>query len=155
MPKKWNEDGALVGSVAGNLFEVLPLFPKRLLHIDALVRDHQMPFSHIQILVMLSGEDMSIGQISERLGIAKPNITPLVDTLRDNGMVERIRSEKDRRIVNVHLLPAGEEKLKSIRRDIAAQVKAWKGNLSRSEVKELNSALSSIIRIAGHMEAGA
>ncbi|MBQ7845180.1 MAG: MarR family transcriptional regulator [Clostridia bacterium] len=118
------------------------------MHIDALVRQHQMPFSHIQILVMLGGEDMSIGQISDRLGIAKPNITPLVDALRDNGLVERIRSEKDRRIVNVHLLPEGEEKLRAIREDIAAQVKEWKGGLSRSEVKELNSALASMNRIA-------
>ena len=148
MPKKWNEDSVLVDNVAGNLFEALPLFPKRLMHIDALVRQHQMPFSHIQILVMLGGEDMSIVQISDRLGIAKPNITPLVDALRDNGLVERIRSEKDRRIVNVHLLPEGEEKLRAIREDIAAQVKAWKGSLSRSEVKELSGALASMNRIA-------
>lgn len=148
MPKKWNEDSALVDSVADNLFEALPLFPKRLMHIDALVRQHQMPFSHIQILIMLAGEDMTIGQISDRLGIAKPNITPLVDALRDNGLVERIRSEKDRRIVHVHLLPEGEEKLCAIRADIAAQVKGWKGGLSRSEVKELSSALASMNRIA-------
>lgn len=153
MPKKWNEDTALVGSVAGNLFELLPVFPKRLVHTDALVRDHQMPFSHIQILVMLAEEDLSIGQISDGLGIAKPNITPLVDALRDEGYVERIRSEKDRRIVSVHLLEAGRRKLDSIRKDIAAQVTAWKGELSRSEVKELNNALASIIRIAGNMEA--
>ena len=153
MPKKWNEDNALVDSLAGNLFEALPLFPKRLMHVDELVRRHQMPFSHIQILIMLVGEDMSIGQISERLGIAKPNITPLVDALRDGGLVERIRSEKDRRIVHVHLLPEGEEKLQAIREDIAAQVKAWKGSLSRSEVKELSSALASMNRIAALVQA--
>lgn len=152
MPKKWNEDMALVNSVASNLFEALPLFPKRMIHVDELVREHQMPFSHIQILVMLSGGDLSIGQMSERLGIAKPNITPLVDALRDNGLVERIRSEHDRRIVNVHLLPAGEEKLQGIREDIAAQVAQWKGNFSRSEIKELNNAFASIIRIAGNLE---
>ena len=153
MPKKWNEDNALVDSLAGNLFEALPLFPKRLMHVDELVRRHQMPFSHIQILIMLVGEDMSIGQISERLGIAKPNITPLVDALRDGGLVERIRSEKDSRSVHVHLLPEGEEKLQAIREDIAAQVKAWKGSLSRSEVKELSSALASMNRIAALVQA--
>lgn len=151
MPKKWNEDITLINGVAGNLAEALPLFPKRLLHTDALVRDHQMPFSHIQILIMLAGEDMSIGQISDRLGIAKPNITPLVDTMRDSGLVERIRSEKDRRIVNVHLLPKGREKVEAIRQDIAGQVAEWKGSFSRSEIKELNNALATIIRIVNHM----
>lgn len=151
MPKKWNEDAALVNSVAENLFEMLPVFPKGLVHIDALVRKHKMPFSHIQILVMLSRGDMSIGQISDRLDIAKPNITPLVDILRDGGLVERIRSTTDRRIVHVHLLPAGVEKLAAIHRDIASQVVAWKGNLSRSEIKELSNAMASIIRIAGNV----
>lgn len=153
MPKKWNEDTVLVGSVAENVFELLPVFPKQLVHTDALVRDHHMPFSHIQILVMLAQKDLSIGQISDGLGIAKPNITPLVDALRDEGYVERIRSEKDRRIVSVHLLDAGRRKLEGIRKDIAAQVAAWKGELSRSEVKELNNALASIIRIVGNIEA--
>lgn len=149
MPKKWNEDRALVDSVAMNLFEMLPLFPKGLVHMDEIVRAHQMPFSHIQILVMLAGENLSIGQISQRLGIAKPNITPLVDVMRDSGLVERVRSQTDRRIVHVRLLEAGKEKLEAIRSDIAEQVAAWKGSLSRSEIKELNNAMASIIRIAG------
>ena len=54
MPKKWNEDATLVNSLSGNLFDLLPLFPKRVIHVDELVRVHQMPFSHIQILIMLS-----------------------------------------------------------------------------------------------------
>ncbi len=149
MPKKWNEDTALVSSVAGNLFDLLPLFPKRVIHVDELVRVHQMPFSHIQILIMLSQGPMSIGQISDRLGIAKPNITPLVDSLRDDGLVERVRSEQDRRIVNVHLLPEGEKRLEAIREDIAKQVTEWRESLSRSEAKELNNALGSIVRIMG------
>ena len=152
MPKKWTDDTALISSVAGNLFEALPLFPKRLLRVDELVRTHRMPFSHIQILVMLGGCDLSIGQISDRLGIAKPNITPLIDVMRDEGLVERVRSQQDRRIVNVHLLPAGQEKLEAIRGDIAQQVVQWRGNFSRSEMKELSNALASIIRIAGHLE---
>lgn len=149
MPKKWNEDIALVTSLSSNLFDLLPLFPKRVIHVDELVRDHKMPFSHIQILIMLSQGAMSIGQISDRLGIAKPNITPLVDSLRDEGLVERVRNEQDRRIVNVNLLPAGETRLAAIREDIAKQVTEWRCSLSRSEVKELNNALGSIVRILG------
>lgn len=152
MPKKWMDDAALISGVAGNLFEALPIFPKRMIRVDELVRAHKMPFSHIQILIMLTSGDLSIGQISDRLGIAKPNITPLIDVLRSEGLVERIRSEQDRRIVNVHLLPAGEERMAAIRADIAQQVRQWKGSFSRSEVKELSNALASIIRIAGSIE---
>ena len=69
--------------------------------------------------------------------------------MRDSGLVERVRSQTDRRIVHVRLLEAGKEKLEAIRSDIAEQVAAWKGGLSRSEIKELNNAMASIIRIAG------
>lgn len=151
--KKWTDDANLVSSMAGNLCEALAVFPKRLVHVDALIRDHQMPFSHIQILVMLVKEPLSIGQISDRLGIAKPNITPLVDALQESGYVERLRTDKDKRVVTVSILPAGLEKAESIRKDIAAQIMDWKANFSRSEIKELNNALASMIRIAGDMEA--
>lgn len=152
MPKKWSNDAELVGRVAGNLFEALPLFPKRLLRVDELARQQQMPFSHIQILIMLAAEELSIGQISDRLGIAKPNVTPMVDTLRDAGLVERIRDERDRRIVNVRLLPQGEERLQMIRASIEEQVTRWPGAFSRSEVKELSNALATLIRMAGGMK---
>ena len=152
MAKKWSEDTALVSSVAGNLMEALPLFPKRLVHVDALVREHKMPYSHIQILVLLASGELSIGEISDRLGIAKPNITPLVDSLRDEELVERVRDERDRRIVNVRLMPKGEERLEAIRMSILEQVGAWKGSFSRSEIKELNTALASLFRIIGHIE---
>ena len=151
MPKKWNEDQTLVDSVAANLMEMLPVFPKGLVRTDELVRDHKMPFSHMQILVMLERGDMSIGEISQRLGIAKPNITPMVDIMRDAGLVERVRSQADKRIVHVHLLDAGRARVAALQKDIAAQAAAWKGNLSRSEIKELNSAMVSIIRITGSM----
>ena len=45
------------------------------------------------------------------------------------------------------MLPAGHEKLDEIQRSIVEQVVIWPGEFSRSEMKELNNALASIIRI--------
>lgn len=148
MTKKWTNDAALVDSMAGALVDMLSLLPKRLVRTDAIVRDHGMPFSQVQILVLLSDGPMSVGDISVRLNIAKPNITPLVDGLRQMGLVERVRDADDHRIVNVHLLPSGEEKLQQIHRDVCAQITAWKGEYSRSEMKELNNALATVMRFA-------
>ena len=108
MSKRWLDDAELVNNMAQRLVETLPLFPKRFMRVDELVRKHQMPFSHLQILIMLEECDLSIGQISARLGIAKPNITPLVDSLCQGGLTARVRDERDRRVVNVHLLEKGD-----------------------------------------------
>ena len=66
MAKKWTEDSALLEAITGNLFEALPLLPKRLVRVDAITREFDMPFSHIQIMCMLQGGSMSIGEISRK-----------------------------------------------------------------------------------------
>lgn len=152
MPKRWQEDAALVEGMAGNLLGLLPVFPKRLLRVEELVRSYGMPLSHMQILILLMDGELSVGQLSQQLGIAKPNITPLVDALQDAKLVERARSQADRRVVSVRLLPTGEELLARLRQDIARQVAAWRGSLSRSEAKSLSAALGSIIRLAENLE---
>lgn len=148
MPKNWTADSALVDSVAENLCEAVVLLPKQLLQIDALMRRFEMPFSHIQILVMLASGDKSISDISTTLGIAKPNITPLLDRLCSRKLVSRVRSSEDKRIVNVHLTPAGEAMLNKLRAAVVEQVTAWDDRFNRSEVKQLNNALAFLLQIA-------
>ncbi|MDY5350431.1 MAG: MarR family transcriptional regulator [Candidatus Ventricola sp.] len=148
MTKKRTIDPAMIDSVAQNMFHVLPLIKKRLLHMDLVQKEHGTPLSHVQVLAMLQDVGtMSVSEISRRLGIAKPNITPLVDRLYEGGYVDRQHDENDRRVVNIVLLPAGEEKLAAIRATIARQIQVQSENLSVSEFRELSDALSSVVRI--------
>lgn len=151
MAKHWTDDTALVEAISRNLYEALPLLPKRLVRVDALTREFGMPFSHIQILCMLSNKEMTIGEISSSLGIAKPNITPLLDALHDRGILERCRSEKDRRIVNVRLLPEGEELAARLKTSISAQVQEWPRGFSHSDIKRLNNALAYLIEVGSQL----
>lgn len=148
MAKIWTDDAALVDAISKNIYDALPLLPKRLVRVDALTREFNMPFSHIQILCMLSDKEMSIGEISTNLGIAKPNITPLLDTLHERGVLERCRSEKDRRIVNVRLLPEGYEMVQKLRESVARQVMEWPEGFSVSDIKRLNNALAYLIEVS-------
>ena len=147
MAKNWTVDQALVSAVSQNLYDALPLLPKRLVRVDAITREFGMPFSHIQILCMLTDKEMSIGEISSSLGIAKPNITPLLDALHERGVLERCRSEKDRRIVNVRLLPEGQALACRLREAIAAQTTEWPASFSTSDIKRLNNALAYLIEV--------
>ncbi len=147
MAKNWTEDGMLVDAITGNLFEALPLLPKRLVRVDAITRKFDMPFSHVQILCMLAEGSMTIGDISRSLGIAKPNITPLLDNLAERELLERVRSTKDRRIVNVELLPAGVQMAAEIKAAIAEQVAEWPETIGSNDAKKLNNALACLINI--------
>ena len=148
MPKKRTSDPIMVDSIAQNLFAALPIFRKRLLHMDTIQREYGIPLSHVQVLAMLSDNgSMSVSEISRRLGIAKPNITPLVDRLTAANMVKREQDAEDRRVVNIIICPEGVEKLTAIRATILDQVSQWAESLSTGELRELNESLSSLTRI--------
>jgi len=148
MTKKRTIDPAMIDNVAQNMFHILPLIKKRLLHMDLVQREHGTPLSHVQVLAMLNDVGtMSVSEISRRLGIAKPNITPLVDRLYESGYVDRQHDENDRRVVNIVLMDAGKEKLAAIRATISRQIQLQADGLSVSEFRELNESLCSVVRI--------
>ena len=148
MTKKRTLDPEMIDSVAQNMFYALPLIKKRLLHMDMVQKEHGTPLSHVQVLAMLQDVGtMSVSEISRRLGIAKPNITPLVDRLFEAGYVDRQHDENDRRVVNIVLLPAGMEKLSAIRATISRQIQTQAEDLSLSEFRELHDLLESVVRI--------
>lgn len=137
----------ILNSIVISTVDAMPMLQKKLLGVTQIVREQQMPFSHIQILVMLKHCPMSIGDLSKKLGIAKPNITPLVDELCDEGYTERVRDEQDRRVVKVRLLDAGYQKLESIAKSEEKRILGWSEFISRSEARELNRSLQSLLRI--------
>ena len=148
MTKKRTIDPAMIDAVAQNMFHVLPLLKKRLMHMDMVQKEHGTPLSHVQVLAMLQDAGtMSVSEISRRLGIAKPNITPLVVRLFESGYVDRQHDENDRRVVNIVLLPAGSEKLAAIRATIGRQIQVQAESLSISEFRELHDSLAGIVRI--------
>ena len=148
MPRKKIVAPEMIDSVAKNMFNVLPMLRKRLLHMDVVQAEHGIPLSHVQVLSMLNdGKTLSVSDISRRLGIAKPNITPLVDRLLALGLVERQRDENDRRVVNVVITDTGMKKLDAIQATIAEQVRKQVDQLTAPEFKELSEALDSLARI--------
>jgi len=48
-------------------------------------------------------------QLSQALVVTAPNITILIDKMSEKGLLERVRSETDRRAQNIHLTSAGDK----------------------------------------------
>ena len=150
MPRKHIANDGLIDSVAQNLFLALPIFRKRLLHMDVIQREFNVPLSHVQVMAMLNDNGcMNVSEISRRLGIAKPNITPLIDRLIDEHYVERKRDENDRRMVNVNICPLGVARLSEIRAKMRDLVGEWATTLSAAELRELNESLRTINEVLG------
>ena len=60
MPRKHIANDALIDSVAQNLFLALPIFRKRLLHMDVIQREFNVPLSHVQVMAMGSNVCTSV-----------------------------------------------------------------------------------------------
>ena len=62
-------------------------------------------FSALQILIY-NGE-LTIGELSQKMGLACSTITDLVDRMEKNQLVVRKKDEKDKRVVRIEVLPIG------------------------------------------------
>ena len=139
-----------VERIAQGIFQAQPLMKKRLATLSAIQSDQGIPLSHVQVLAMLEEMgSMSVSEISKRFGIAKPNITPLVDRLVNAGLVDRVRSETDRRVVNIVILEEGRNRLRQIQDALNSHVAGWKNVLTEEEFARLDRALIDIVEILG------
>jgi DNA-binding MarR family transcriptional regulator len=71
---------------------------------------------HLGVLVLLEGGPMVQARLSERLGVFKPVMVTLVNELEAMGLVRRRAHPRDGRAVEVHLLPAGVNRIREAER---------------------------------------
>lgn len=87
---------------------------------------HGITVLQYQVLLHTQGfpgrEWASISEIAERLQAQAHGVVALVSRCEEAGLVERRPSTLDRRQVEVHLLPAGREKLEALATEFSEHV---------------------------------
>jgi DNA-binding MarR family transcriptional regulator len=73
---------------------------------------------------MPEGRPATIGNIADRLQIHHHSAVELVDRLSERGLLQRARSESDRRQVQLHLTEAGDRILRELSRHHLDQLQA-------------------------------
>jgi DNA-binding MarR family transcriptional regulator len=95
---------------------------------------HQLKPVEFALMVLLgSNHEVTQKQLSQTLGVAQPNMTGLLRRLEERGLLERTRSDRDKRMQFITLTSAG---TKLIRQALAAgkgMDKGWLGRLSNAE----------------------
>ncbi|MCF7875993.1 MarR family transcriptional regulator [Candidatus Bipolaricaulota bacterium] len=80
-------------------------------------KEHKVSSTQIQTVIFLSGahpRNKNVTSITSRLQVAQPTASRVVGSLVDKGLVQRERSEKDRRKVKLELTEKGESIAESI-----------------------------------------
>ena len=104
-----------------------------------LLREHGLTPSQYNILRILRGEGkpLPILEIASRTIAVVPGITGLIDRLEQAGFVNRLRCEKDRRVIYVALTDQGITALAALDEPLVALHHTLVGHLSQRELKEL------------------
>lgn len=91
--------------------------------------------SHVFILIYIRCKGgCTVTEIANHLDITLSAVTSLVDKLCTTGLVVRIRSDKDRRVVFMKLTDRGEEVLDSIYKNKKKLFKIIVSNLTAEEI---------------------
>lgn len=65
------------------------------------------PVEFSLLLLLQANEQVTPKQLAQTLALSSPNLTILLDRLQERGVIERVRSDSDRRSQNVLLTAAG------------------------------------------------
>ncbi len=87
---------------------------------------------------------LTIGAIGKRMLVTGGCITVILDNLQKDGLVERVRSIEDRRVVNAQLTPRGEVTFKRIFPKHAKRVTELASVLTEEEQTQLSELLKKL-----------
>lgn len=119
--------------------------------IDALLRPLDLTFARYEVLRLLaftSGGGMSMNRLGSLLQVHPTSVTSAVDRLQKQGYVERLRRDRDRRVVLAQITPAGREVVDRATASLNAEVFSRPG-LEGSEVVALTELLAALRASAG------
>jgi DNA-binding MarR family transcriptional regulator len=109
------------------------------IRLARLLREHGLTPSQYNVLRILRGEGkpLPILEIASRTITIVPGITGLIDRLEQAGFVNRLRCEKDRRVIHVALTDHAITTLVKLDEPLHALHRKLLGHLSQGELKDL------------------
>ena len=107
-------------------------------------RPGELSFAQYHLLFGLAEHELSTGELAQVAELAPATVTQMLDSLASMGLVERNRSERDRRIVTCSLTGRGHEVIAERRGHIED---CWAAALAEFSTRELTVAMAVIDRL--------
>jgi len=131
-------------SIGHRLVQVMALMRRE---VELRMVEHGLTDAQWKPLWMLNtGIATSAFELAREMACDASAVTRLLDRLEAKGLVERLRSETDRRVVHLHLTPLGQEAAAKVPHVLAAVNNDFLAGFSESEWKQLG-------KLLGRMEA--
>jgi DNA-binding MarR family transcriptional regulator len=105
------------------------------------LKAHGLSPAQYNILRILRGQtdgQLACSQIGLRMVTREPDVTRLLDRLEKDGLVGRVRSDTDRRVVRISITKAGRSLLAELDEPMRQIHRDSLGHLTRAEIREMN-----------------
>ena len=123
-------------------------FRTKFFNPHSLSKTCDVPPSQIRVLFFLKGHgENTMSTLAHHLHISRPNLTPLIDKLIEDGYVERNASSKDRRILLISLSEKGWVFLEEMNKMVIENFKERIKSLSDEEIVILNESAKHFLEI--------
>jgi DNA-binding MarR family transcriptional regulator len=105
-------------------------------------------YNALRILRGAGDEGVTCGELSDRMLTKDPDVTRLIDRLEGRGLIQRARSDQDRRVVRTRITAAGLDVLARLDEPSDRWTRGQLGHLTKTELRDF-------IRLLERARAGA
>jgi len=138
----------ILNEAGENVFEMTMAFRTKFFNPHSISKTCEIPPSQIRVLFFLKGHgENTMSSLAHHLHISRPNLTPLIDKLLEDGYVERNANSKDRRILLISLSDKGWGFLDEMNKTIIENFKERIKSLSDEEIITLNESAKNFLAI--------
>ena len=147
----------ILDSVAEDIFSTLPLIGRsihrKLIKTVVTGFEEDITPPHFQIMKLLQESGtMHVAEIGERLHIARPQMTHLIDRLVELNIVEREINQEDRRMLNIRLSTKGKKIVKDHDKRILTATTEALSALTSEELQKLSDSVKTLKEIFSKLD---
>lgn len=129
------------------LFQLIALLDKKFVRPVSLNMKPLLSPLQVHVLSILKEKNATMTELAAEIYISKQQLTPLVDKLVAEGLVQREYDKSDRRTINVTLTDSGSQLLESVSSIAMNVLKNKLDCLDQADMNCLTAALSDLHRI--------
>jgi DNA-binding MarR family transcriptional regulator len=111
----------------------------------AIFEELDLTLTQVKAMCALSGEELTVKELAELLGLSLPGASRAVDGLVERGLLQRREDTADRRMKRLSISAAGRHALARLDEARLAGIEQFTATLPRAQIKRLSGALRPIL----------
>ena len=143
------EKETLIANITDTGMALMPLVKGIAKRIGQQSGDMGLRYVQVMILDIIHQKGVvSMGELSDAISIAKANTTPLIHEMIEKGLIQRQKSEADKRVVMIEMTKEGKQLQQRLFQTSMSYVKGMLDSLAEEELIRLDEALTTILDVA-------